>query len=140
PRRELTTFDFRRVGRADVVRIIGRPRRGWKVGIVFPKAVAATLKSEGFTKTKPDAAMTAALKKKLGPDYKEYAGAALFTFDPTKAKLAEFTLPAKPASFRAVLDFALTARSEVSVSFVQQQSAKQLVGGNTFILRPPGKA
>src|SRR5262249_17249861 len=139
PRVNLTTLDFRRVGRDDVMRILSGQRRGWKVGIVFPKEIAGTLRSEGFVKTKPDAALTKALKPKLGPAYNAYAGSPLFTFDPTKAKAAQFSLPAKPARFRAVLIFALTARSEVSVGFVQE-AAKQVVGGNSFILGPPKKA
>jgi hypothetical protein len=139
PRVNLTTLDFRRLGRDDVIRIMSQARRGWKVGFVFPTNVAASLQSEGLVKTKPDAVLTKALKAKLGDDYKAYSGSPLLTFDPTKAKVAEFALPAKPASFRAVLAFTLTARSEVSVGLVQQ-SAKQVAGGNTFSLGPPSKS
>src|SRR5262249_3205351 len=50
PRVNLTTLDFRRLGRDDVIRIMSQVRRGWTVGFVFPKAVAAALESEGLVK------------------------------------------------------------------------------------------
>jgi photosystem II stability/assembly factor-like uncharacterized protein len=115
------------------------PPKDWPGGLLLPKAIHAKVRTDGLKAAKPTQAQSEALRKYLGTqDAKLFDAKNLLAFDPEGT--ATITNIPETKGFDLLFTFTAGQRAVERSFTIVQRSGDQVVGGNTFVLRPPGRS
>jgi hypothetical protein len=127
------------------IRFLPGDLAGWKIGVVLPKKIQITEAPPnrlGWTKRAPTKPVLDYLKERYAGDLGKYDTSVAYMIDePEKgAQLLGVALP--KAGLNALIVFTAPARMKAAAATlnVVQEEDGRVVGGNTFVLRPPPKA
>ncbi|HKG90363.1 MAG TPA: hypothetical protein VKA84_00650, partial [Gemmatimonadaceae bacterium] len=123
---------------SQVIRFLPSAARGWSVGVLLPAGAAPAAGVTGLTTQKPTAAQLKAFKTRFGEQAAAFDTTRLYVLGDLRqgGQLAQIKVP--KAGLTAALVFVApdaTTATTATLTVLQEDAAKVVVGGNTYALR-----
>jgi hypothetical protein len=124
-----------RVRKSDVIRF-GPPPAGWTCGVLLPKAATAGLGVDGLKAASLTAAQVKALKTATGDAFGQYDPAKFLAFVAGSEGATITKIPETAKGYDVQLLFVPRSGAAAGALTLTLEVEQQVVGGNTFVMRP----